>query len=312
MFFLSLVLSVFAVRGSTTSGSSSQSNVAANLAFLQTELAATSSAQQSIVRYLTQSHLIPIGQLPRSLSSLRQINDAEETIKSRIIVSNESNHIECRISLGRAPLGSKCVSPCGCIGSQKWIQFTELNKLRRKDPSQWTKCQTCQQKFEYDIFSNYGGLPGGLVGMALDNKSILRVAMLSVSSVLVYSLSIGSWVMRLLLSRPVWQLYNHWSKITHLPLALKFWLGKIVVQYSADNYVAFERNVFLSYLIDLETSIIEKKLPVEGVEEREEEEEEEEGDEEITDYGEEEEQDDEDDEDDDDEDDEDDDDSDFD
>lgn len=63
MFFLSLVLSVFAVRGSTTSGSSSQSNVAANLAFLQTELAATSSAQQSIVRYLTQSHLIPIGQV---------------------------------------------------------------------------------------------------------------------------------------------------------------------------------------------------------------------------------------------------------
>lgn len=247
-------------------------NAAENLAFVQTELAATSSAQQAIVKLLSHSHLIPLGQMPRSLAHFRRSDDEsikESHAKSRIVVSDESNNIECRISLGRAPFGSKCVAPCGCIGSQKWIQFTELNRLRRKDPSQWTVCQTCQQNFEYDIFSNYGGLGSNLIGLALDNKSILRGALLSISAVLVYGLSLKNWLMRFMVSRIWWQMYAHWSKVTHLPLALKFWLGKIVFQYLVDYYMIFERNVFLSYLIDLETLSIDKNLPVEEEEKEE-------------------------------------------
>ena len=30
-----------------------------------------------------------------------------------------------------------------CSGSSQWIQFTELNRLRRKDPDQWKICQVC-------------------------------------------------------------------------------------------------------------------------------------------------------------------------
>lgn len=247
--------------------SSKSSNSDATLAFLQNELAATSAAQQSILKYLTQSHLVPIGMMPRSLSHLRKADDENYKIheaKSRIVMSTKDNNIECRIALGRAPLGSKCVSPCGCIGSQKWIQFKELNTLRRKDPAQWTICQTCQQKFEYDIFSSYGGLLGNLIGMVLDNTSILRTGLFVLTSIVVYTLSLGDWMMRGLVSRPFWQMYPHWSKITHLPLALKFWFGKIVFQIITDYYVACERNIFLSYLVDIETSIIESKLPVES------------------------------------------------
>jgi hypothetical protein len=273
--FLAFFVVVSLVRASTVSSptialKTNIDKAAADcLAFLQTELAATSSAQQAIVKLLSQNHLIPLGQIPRSLSHHRRTGDEStkaSTAKSRIVVSDESNNIECRISLGRAPIGAKCVSPCGCIGSQKWIQFMELNRLRRKDPSQWTVCQTCQQKFEYDIFSNYGGLSSSLVGLALDNKSILRGALLCVSTVLIYSLSIGSWVLRFLLSRPFWQMHTHWSKVTNLNFPLKIWLGKIVFQYIADYYMVFESNVFLSYLIDLETALIDKNLPVEAME----------------------------------------------
>ena len=131
------------------------------LQWLENEMTATSAAQSEILRQLRGQHLIPIGQLPRSLAHLRRHPDQasqeqEEDIKSRIVVSTSDNNVECRISLGRAPLGAVCVSPCGCVGSQKWIQFRELNTLRRKDPSQWAVCQTCQQKIEYDIFSHYG------------------------------------------------------------------------------------------------------------------------------------------------------------
>ena len=219
--------------------SSKSSNSDATLAFLQNELAATSAAQQSILKYLTQSHLVPIGMMPRSLSHLRKADDENYKIheaKSRIVMSTKDNNIECRIALGRAPLGSKCVSPCGCIGSQKWIQFKELNTLRRKDPAQWTICQTCQQKFEYDIFSSYGtdiyipiftslcfdfikyirfalllysgGLLGNLIGMVLDNTSILRTGLFVLTSIVVYTLSLGDWMMRGLVSRPFWQMVS--------------------------------------------------------------------------------------------------------
>ena len=50
--------------------------------------------------------------------------------------------------------------------------------------------------------------------------------------------------------------------MTHIPLALKFWAIKVVVQYLLDLYLAWERGVVLSGIADFETALIEEKLPV--------------------------------------------------
>jgi len=56
--------------------------------------------------------------------------------------------------------------------------------------------------------------------------------------------------------------FPQWSKLTHLPLALKFWVVKILLQFVSEKYAQVERNVLLSYLADLETNLIEENLPV--------------------------------------------------
>lgn len=57
--------------------------------------------------------------------------------------------------------------------------------------------------------------------------------------------------------------YPHWSKITHIPLALKFWAGKLLLQYAAQQFVRIERETVFSSLTDIETRLIEQNLPVE-------------------------------------------------
>jgi hypothetical protein len=170
------------------------------LKFLEDEIYSTAENQQIIKNNLHQK-LIPIGLKP---NSLRAQSKKKVDVKSRIIVSTESNNVECRIALGKAPIGSKCVAPCSCSGSQKWIQFSELNKLRRNDPKQWQTCQTCQQKFEYDIFSIYGGLSANLIGHILDSKEILRSIILASLLVFSYFVSLGNILNRVLTSRIFW------------------------------------------------------------------------------------------------------------
>jgi hypothetical protein len=49
--------------------------------------------------------------------------------------------------------------------------------------------------------------------------------------------------------------------VTKLPLALKFWVGKVLVQLLSIKYLSLERDLLLSPLIDLETMLIDKNLP---------------------------------------------------
>lgn len=60
------------------------------------------------------------------------------------------------------------------------------------------------------------------------------------------------------------QQFPQWSKVTHLPLALKFWGLKLAAQFAGDKYAQWERDVVLSYLTDVETKLIEDNLPVEA------------------------------------------------
>jgi len=175
-----------------------------SITFLQSELSQCSAAQQSILSFLRQKN-VPIGTLPGSLRSKSNGGSGSDDILSRITMSTKDKEVECRISLGSAPEGAKCVAPCGCTGSQKWVQFAELNKLRRKDPSQWQVCRTCQQSFDYSMFTVYGGLPANLVGYLLDHMSLIRVSIAVGVGIVCCTMRVESWISRVLTSKALWQ-----------------------------------------------------------------------------------------------------------
>ena len=88
------------------------------------------------------------------------------------------------------------------------MQFAELNRLRRLEPSQWTVCQTCRRRFDYSVVQMYGGVVGNLVSGALDNLASVRIAALVALSLLGYLLRVGSLAMRVLTSTAFWQLVS--------------------------------------------------------------------------------------------------------
>ncbi len=103
--------------------------------YYQSEMVALSRAQSFVASQL-EKHGIPTIAAPHKAPI-----DSVSGDQMQVALSSPSNVIECRISLSRVPLGCKAVSPCKCTGSQKWIRFSVLNRLRRKDPSQWKRCQ---------------------------------------------------------------------------------------------------------------------------------------------------------------------------
>ena len=231
------------------------------LAFLQSEATSLSLLQHN-VRFFLHEKRIPIGLPPKSFRSkagTHEFND--NTLKLRVALSTDNNYIPCRISLDKASVGSKCVAPCGCTGSSKWIKFSELNRLRRKEPSQWRFCQMCQQKFDYSGLVLHGGVSGNIVSAVLDNNKMLRIALFTGMALLGYILSFGNLILRFLMSRFFWQAYPRWSRIVHLPLLLKFWGGKIVFQYIFEQYLVIE-DVIVDNLIQVETDMIEQNLPI--------------------------------------------------
>lgn len=170
------------------------------------ELSSCTTAQESLKNFLC-THAIPVNGLAGSLRAAEGAK--EDAITSRIVVSSEGNNIECRIALGKAPIGSKCIAPCGCTGSQKWIQFSEFNMLRRRDPQQWIRCPTCQQQFQYDIFTSYGGLSGNILGLALNYPLLLRAVMTALGGTLAIGINIPSMLLAGITSKTLWQLVSH-------------------------------------------------------------------------------------------------------
>jgi hypothetical protein len=228
------------------------------LSFLQSEHLSTSSAHSSI-RNLLKGKSIPIDGCSTKHSPSRKHASSPKSLV--ISLSTEDNPIECRVSLQHAAVGSKCIAPCGCIGSQRWITFSELNKLRRIEPTQWITCQTCQQNFDFSELGHYGGVYGNIVSLLLDNVTLLRLQFIVAFIVFSYATSFEKLLQRFMVSKVLWQFYPKWSKIIHLPLVLKFWGGKIALQYLLEKYVNLEKEV-VKWLADIETGILEPNLPV--------------------------------------------------
>lgn len=256
---LTLFVSGGGVSLATTTGIPKTTDNSAITKYLQNELASISTAHNSIRSFLREKR-IPIGDQPRSLQPLVGA-DSKQKGKLMVTLSDESNDIECRVALEKAPIGSKCVAPCGCTGSQQWIQFAVLNRMRRSEPSQWVTCQTCQQKFDYSSFITYGGEVGNVISAVLDNPLIFRTALVTTTAILFCSFSIGNLLLKFSVSRFFWQLYPHWSRIVNLPLVLKFWGGKILFTFIFEKYLFIEK-LLAKKLTEIESRMIEERLPV--------------------------------------------------
>jgi hypothetical protein len=179
---------------------------AAVMSYLQQESAAVTSAQHAVQQMLLSKN-IPVGLSPLATQALRthrKLKEVEEPY--RIALSTDDNDITCRISLVNVPVGKKCVAPCGCSGSQEWVQFTELNRLRRLDPSQWTVCQTCRKKFDYSSIQMYGGVKGNIISLLLDNMKTVRIAGVLIVAAVYSLLHLNSLVLRFLTSKFFWQM----------------------------------------------------------------------------------------------------------
>jgi E3 ubiquitin-protein ligase DOA10 len=120
-------------------------------------------------------------------------------------MSSDENHLECRVALTRAPVGRKLIAPCGCTGSQEWVLFAELNRLRRRDPSQWLTCQTCQQKYDYSVIQSNCGIYGGLLSAVLDSKWIPRSVLGTIALLMMFILPVKETILRILTCKMLWQ-----------------------------------------------------------------------------------------------------------
>ena len=106
VFLLSLIV---AVRCSTfTLPSADASTISPIISYLQGESSSLATAQHTITSFL-RSKKIPIGDAPRSLRPAKE-SDTDQS-KLRIALSRKNNSIECRVALGKAPIGSKLIAP---------------------------------------------------------------------------------------------------------------------------------------------------------------------------------------------------------
>lgn len=176
--------------------------------YLHQEHIHLSEIQSKLVSFL-QSNQIPIS------SEISLVHKSEDIpVQDRITISSKQNPVECRITLTKVKSGKLCVAPCKCTGSQKWVQFSVLNQLRRKDPKQWMVCQTCRSSYSYNLFAVYGGGKGSIIGFMLDRLSVIRSILLIWLGAVWYQLSMSSWISRILVSKTFWQLV---SQLTNNP-----------------------------------------------------------------------------------------------
>jgi hypothetical protein len=227
-------------------------DITTNANYLQSESVAVSSALQNVQSFLRSKGIATYGPpIPT--------HDVHNK-KTKVVVSTKKHPLECRISLDTVEPGKKCVAPCSCIGSQEFIQFSEFNKLRRKDPGSWVTCQTCMQPFDYSFLNeNTSGLKGFAISTVLDKPVYMRAGLFMTICFAWYITSFHKLLLKFLVSKWFWNHYGHIQKIVHLPLVLKFWLGKIVYEYLAAFYLKVEARL-VEKIAEMETDLLEDNI----------------------------------------------------
>jgi hypothetical protein len=212
----------------------SSNNVASLQGYLQNEALLLSEAQQQVGRFLMSKN-IPIKSLLLSREERRRLAEESKKHKSRVCESTEDNEVECRISLDRVDFGRKCIAPCGCVGSQRWIQFSEFNRLRRKEPTKWVTCQTCQQPFDYSIINQQPvDMKTVVLTTMLDKSVIVRSVMALMVAMASYIFSVDKLLLRLVTSRFFWQRVSNTLSVHDHATVMRchLWCGLFLPSYT--------------------------------------------------------------------------------
>lgn len=79
--------------------------------YIQKESTSVSNAQQSIKSFLN-SKDVSVGLYSNAKEPIGSNKIITKKTRYHITQSTKKNHIDCRVSLERAQLGSKCIAPC--------------------------------------------------------------------------------------------------------------------------------------------------------------------------------------------------------
>ncbi len=126
--------------------------------------------------------------------------------------------------------------------------------------------QTCQQPFSFGEIDQQAGVMGNLVSIPLDRPALLRsmlyLSCLGGAQLLPASLSLSKLLLRLAVSRRLWQWYPQWGPLLRFPLMLQILAVRAAGLWLWNKYLAFEMDYIVASLADWETHIVEPRLVV--------------------------------------------------
>ena len=184
-------------------------------------------------------------------------------------MSTRSDPKHCLISYEPEP-GSKLVVPTEMVSTDKWITLTELNRLRRNDPSKvnpmWSDRYAILSSWfspdsRYSLLQHVG--PKGVVlSTILDGSRLPLLVFLGLVVAVVQLLPIIEILAnRFLVSSFLWTKWLNWYRYVHVGLPMKLLILQIVYSYLAKGFVALVSFIKVK-LVDLECKILEETIPL--------------------------------------------------
>ena len=189
----------------------------------------------------------------------------------------------CMISFDAEP-NTKVVAP---LGNPNWISVSALNRLRRNDPSKvepmWHSQYAILQSWfdtesEYSILQHVG-IQGFLLNALLQGVRLHMALAFSLVVITILCIPIIEYVVnRVLVSGLLWSRWASWGRFVHAALPLKLLIGQVSYKFIAGRFLQLVE-IVKQRLVELESQILEQRIPLtvgpgsEVVEEEEEEEE---------------------------------------
>ncbi|CAM9227215.1 unnamed protein product [Hapterophycus canaliculatus] len=177
-------------------------------------------------------------------------------------MSTEDRRMDCRMYV-EAEVGRKVVAPCKCKGTQKWITFSALNSERRKEAAKWKNCPTCQGPIDYKLYEAYGGGVGKAVSAVLNNPRGTRYAIGALATLALWIVSplLHALVVRVMTSGVLWKNYHRMNLILNLPLPIQIMGIRFLMMWSNEQVLSLDSTA-RQFLTDIESQILESRLPV--------------------------------------------------
>ena len=176
-----------------------------------------------------------------------------------------------------APVDTKVVAPI--ISDEdvdedssryQWISLSQLNRLRRTDPSKvepmWHGKYAIRQAWfgdmEYSLLQHVG-LKGWAVTTLLDHRVAFKSALISIAALfsIIFMPQIEFLINRFIVSGIFWRTYKTWGRFANAALPFKLLMVQMVWKFIAGRFDALEE-IVRNYFIEVECTILEESVPV--------------------------------------------------